>query len=241
MSNLAKTAVGAILLSAILGSAACNSRPSTALGTDSQNGSQQAANASDGTLDNGTAAGSGGLLSHILSSSQPLTLPADTVLHITLDQTLSSATSHSGDEFQASISQPVVVDGKTVISRGARVGGRVIEASASGRLNHPGDLRLALSSVEVEGNRYALRTSSVDRQGAGHEKRNVELIGGGAGVGALIGAIAGHGKGAAIGAVAGAGAGTAGAAATGKQDVSVPAETRLSFRLAEPLTITVKN
>jgi len=189
----------------------------------------------------GTAADSGGLLSHILPSSQPLTLPVDTVLHITVDQTLSSAENHTGDQFDASISQPVVVDGKTVISRGARVRGRVIEVNSSGRLSHPGELRLALASVEVEGKRYELKTSSVDRQGESHEKRNVELIGGGAGVGALIGAVAGHGKGAAIGAAAGAGAGTAGAAATGKKDVTVPSETRLSFRLTAPVTIPVKN
>jgi len=168
-------------------------------------------------------------------------LPADTVLHVTVDQTLSSAENHNGDGFDASISQPVVVDGKTVLSRGAQVRGRVMEASPSGRLNHPGELRLALRSVEVEGKTYELRTSSVDRQGESHEKRNVELIGGGAGVGALIGAIAGHGTGAAIGAAAGAGAGTAGATATGKKDVTVPAETRLSFRLTGPVTISVKN
>lgn len=241
MSNLTKAIVGATLLSAVLGSVACNSRPNTATGTANQSASQQAANASGGTADTGTAAGSGGLLSQILPSSQPISLPADTQLHITVDQTLSSAVNRSGDQFNASISEPVVVDGKTVISRGARVRGRVIEASPSGRLSHPGELRLALTSVEVQGKRYDLKTSSIDRQGASHETRNVELIGGGAGVGALIGAIAGHGKGVAIGAAAGAGAGTAGAAATGKKDVTVPAETRLSFRLSAPVIIPAKN
>ena len=241
MSNLAKAVVGAALLLVILGSVACNSRPNTAAGTDSQGSNQQASSTPGGTSDAGSATGSGGLLGHILSSSHPVSLPADTVLHITVDQGLSSAENHSGDLFSASISQPVVVDGKTVISRGARVRGRVIEASSSGRLSHPGELRLALTSVEVEGNKYDLKTSSIDRQGASHETRDVELVGGGAGVGALIGAIAGHGKGAAIGAAAGAGAGTAGAAATGKKDVSVPAETRLSFHLVAPVTISVKN
>jgi hypothetical protein len=240
MSNLAKALVGGVLLSMILGNLGCNSRPNAATGANVQSGDQQAANAPSGSSDSGAGSASGGLLSRILPSSQPpVTLPADTVLHVTVDQTVSSAQSQSGDEFDASISQPVVVDGKTVIARGARVQGRVLEASPSGRLNHPGELRLALSSIEVAGKRYELQTSSVDRQGESHEKRNVELIGGGAGVGALIGAVAVHGKGAAIGAAAGAGAGTAGAAATGKKDVTVPAETRLSFRLAEPLTIVV--
>src|SRR5277367_1598488 len=122
MSNLTKAVVGAALLWAILASAACNSRPNTAPGMDGQS-SDRVANAASGTSDSGTAAGSTGLLSQILSSTQVVTLPADTVLHVTVDQTLSSAENHNGDGFDASISQPVVVDGKTVLSRGAQVRG----------------------------------------------------------------------------------------------------------------------
>jgi len=91
--------------------------------------------------------------------------------------------------------------------------------------------------VELHGKNYKIETSSIERQGTSHENRNAELIGGGAGLGALIGGLAGHGKGAVIGAAAGAGAGTAGAAATGKKDASVPAETALSFRLTSALQI----
>jgi len=75
------------------------------------------------------------------------------------------------------------------------------------------------------------------RQSAGHKKRNTTAIAGGAGVGALIGGIAGGGKGAAIGAAVGAGAGTGAAAATGKQNVEIPAETRVRFTLKDPVTI----
>jgi hypothetical protein len=241
MRNPAKVLTGTVLLSAILGISACNSTPKTAAGTESQAGNQQAANAPDGTSDTGATASSGGFLGRLISSSEPLTLPAGTVLHVVVDQNLSSSQNRSGDGFQASVSDPVVINGKTVVPRGARVRGRVIAANSSGRLDHPGVLRLGLRSVEVQGKSYELRTSSIERKGAGHEKRNVELIGGGAGVGALIGAVAGGGKGAAIGAVAGGGAGTAGAAATGKQDVTVPAETGLSFHLTAPLTISVKS
>jgi hypothetical protein len=66
------------------------------------------------------------------------------------------------------------------------------------------------------------------------------MVGGGAGVGALIGGLAGGGKGAAIGAIAGAGAGTAGAAFTGNRDIVLPAESMLSFKLTEPLTLHSK-
>jgi len=63
------------------------------------------------------------------------------------------------------------------------------------------------------------------------------MVGGGAGLGALIGGLAGGGKGAAIGALAGAGAGTAGTAFTGNKDVVLPAETALSFKLDQPLEL----
>ena len=183
---------------------------------------------------------SGGVLGNLLASSTPVVVPTGTAIHVTLDQSLASNQSRSGDEFAASVSAPVVVDGKTVIPKGARVRGRVVEARESGRLQHVAHLRLALRSVEVGGKSYDLETSSVSRTGGNHNQRNAALIGGGAGVGALIGGIAGGGKGALIGTAAGAGAGTATAAITGKKDITIPAETPLSFKLTQPVTMHVK-
>ncbi len=181
-----------------------------------------------------------GALSRIFQTSKPVTLPEGTAIAVTLDQTLASNANHTGDEFEASVSAPVVVAGKTVIPKGARARGRVVEASESGRLHHPASLRLALNSVEVEGKSYEITTSVLGRSGKNHNKRNLALIGGGAGVGAIIGGVAGGGKGALIGSAVGAGAGTAGAAATGKKDIQLPAETPLSFRLTRPVTVEVK-
>ncbi len=181
-----------------------------------------------------------GILSRILETSKPITVPAGTMIHVTLDQSLSSDKNRSGDDFDASVSSPLVIDGKTVIPKGARVHGRVVEARESGRLAHVAHLRLALRSVEVSGKTYDLETSAVSRVGSNHNKRNLELIGGGSALGAVIGGVAGGGKGALIGAAAGAGAGTATAAATGKKEITIPAETPLTFKLAQPVTIQAK-
>jgi hypothetical protein len=97
---------------------------------------------------------------------------------------------------------------------------------------------MVLDSFQTaDGNWVNVDTSAISRSGGSHKKRNLTMIGGGAGVGAIIGGIAGGGKGAAIGAAAGAGAGTAGAYATGEKDVSFPAESKLTFRLERPLVL----
>lgn len=194
----------------------------------------------------GTQVGSGepekspGVLSKLLEPAKPIVLSAGTYIHVTLDQSLASDKNRSGDGFEASVSSPVVVDGKVVIPKGAHVRGRVVEARESGRLAHVAHLRLALSSIEVAGKSYEIETSSVSRTGGDHKKRNVEMIGGGTALGALIGGVAGGGKGAAIGAAAGAGAGTATAAATGKKEINIPAETPLTFKLSQPVSIEAK-
>jgi hypothetical protein len=165
-----------------------------------------------------------------------LTVPAGTPVSVRMQSSVSSASSREGDAFSAVLDDPLVVEGKTVAPRGAAVKGKVLAARSSGRLHNSGYLRLALVSVEVNGKPVPVHTSSVFASGGEHKKRNLAMIGGGAGGGALIGAIAGGGKGALIGSAIGAGAGTAGAYATGKKEVSFASERRLTFRLTQPLS-----
>jgi hypothetical protein len=101
-------------------------------------------------------------------------------------------------------------------------------------------LQLALQSVAVDGNGYYVRTTSSPKIGRDHKKCNLAWIGGGAGGGALIGALAGGGTGALIGGPVGAGAGTTVALLTGKKDIKLAPETPVTFKLAEPVTIKVK-
>ncbi len=156
-------------------------------------------------------------------------LPAGTPIRVRIDQSISSATAHSGQIWQGTLASPLVVRGRTIARRGAPVRGRVVEVRRSGRLTSPGVLGLRLASVRMNGVYTPVHTNVRVRRGHSHKKRNAEFIGGGAAAGALIGGLAGGGKGAAIGAGAGAAAGTAGAAATGKKNVSYPAESVLIF------------
>jgi hypothetical protein len=178
--------------------------------------------------------------SNRINRTQPVTLPDNTAIHVTLNQTVASDLNRSGDHFAATVSEPIVVSDKTVIPRGAAVEGVVIDAHESGRLKGRARLRLALESVTVDGKSYNIRTGARTRVSGNHKKRNFAFIGGGAGGGALIGALAGGGKGALIGLPVGAGAGTAAAFITGKKNVRLPTETPLTFTLAQPVTIDHK-
>lgn len=182
-----------------------------------------------------------GLVGKLLESTKPITIPAGTPISVVLDQAVSSAANRSGDTFEATVSQAVVIDGKTVIPKDARAKGRVVEAKSSGRLHSPARLELALTSVQVDAKWYDVDTNDTTRVGRNHNKHNLIFIGGGTAAGALIGGLVGGGKGALIGSAVGAGGGTAAAAATGKAEIRLPAETRLTFRLAQPLTIPVKS
>jgi len=172
--------------------------------------------------------------------SDPVALPEHTAIRVTLDQALASNQSRPGDHFDATVSEPVVVDGKTVIPQGAHAEGLVVDAQQSGRLKGRARLQLALQTVDVDGRNYNVRTLSHPRIGRDHKKRNWEWIGGSAAGGAVIGALAGGGTGALIGGPVGAGAGATVALVTGKKDIKLRAETPLKFELAEPVTIKVK-
>ena len=167
----------------------------------------------------------------------PTSVPAGTVLTVRLGQALGSKASHSGDEFMATLAEPVESGGNVLIPEGANARGVVEEAVPLGKFKGGARLKISLKEVTIGGKPYTVETSSVERSEKGKGKRTATLIGGGAGVGALIGGLAGGGKGAAIGALAGGGAGTAGAAYTGNKDIVLPAEMALSFKLLQPVEV----
>ena len=173
---------------------------------------------------------------NLTGGPRALTVPAGTTIHVRLNQSLATNQNDAGETFTATLASPVLVEGKEVIPAGAEARGVVVDSRASGRLRGRGYMSLALSTVEVGGTKYELHTGTVGRSSGDHKKRNIAIIGGGGG-GALIGALAAGGKGALIGGPVGAGAGLAVAAITGRKQVHIPAESTMTFRLTEPLTI----
>jgi len=171
---------------------------------------------------------------------KPLVVPADTVIAVVLDQTLSSKTSKSGDRFSATVESPIEVEGKVAIPKGARAEGVVNEAKAAGRFKGASALSLTLTSVTVNGKDHEIQTSAATMSRKGKGKRTAAMVGGGAAGGAAIGAIAGGGKGAGIGALIGAAAGTGGAGLTGNRDITLAAEAALDFKLLQPVSIKQK-
>jgi hypothetical protein len=162
------------------------------------------------------------------------TVPVGTSVVVRVEQTISAKNANVGDSFSGVLAQSVVVHGVTVIRSGAPVTGVVTAAKGKGRFKGAGDLAIAIKRV---GN-YEVSTTAYEATSKGKGKRTAGFIGGGGGGGALIGGLAGGGKGALIGGLLGAGAGTAGAALTGNKDITVPAESVVTFKLAEPITVT---
>lgn len=167
-----------------------------------------------------------------------ITIPAGTRVTVRMIDSIDSARNRAGEEFAASVDNPVVVGSRVAIPQGADAKIRLVEARSAGHMTGSSELQLELISVAVNGTPYNVTSGYYEAHGASRGKRTAETVGGGAGLGALIGAIAGRGKGAAIGAAAGAGAGTAVEAATRGQQVRVASETRLDFTLKTPVTVT---
>lgn len=166
-----------------------------------------------------------------------MVIPAGTPITVRLQQSVSSGISVPGERFEAVLDEPVVVGDRTILPTGALVSGHVVAVRRSGRLRHPGEIALTLDSVTVGNRQVPVTTSNVVARGGSHKKRNLSWIGGGAGGGALIGALAAGGKGALIGSGIGAAAGTTTAFVTGKKEAGFQAERRLRFRLNRSLNL----
>lgn len=169
-----------------------------------------------------------------------VTIPAGTEIAVLTNQTIDSKDANEGQTFPADVAENVANSaGQVVIPKGAPAELTIRKSSAGGMTSNA-ELSLDLQSVKVGDRRYVVNTADLQQQGSGGigmNKRTGEMVGGGAALGTLIGAIAGHGKGAAIGAVTGAAAGAGAQILTKGKSVQVPAETTLRFKLDQPLRL----
>jgi hypothetical protein len=172
-------------------------------------------------------------------STKKIYVPAGTRILIRMIDSIDSTKQKAGDRFTASLETNLVVDNIVVAPRGTTLYGRLVSAESAGRMKGSSQLSLELTDIVIRGTAYPLLTSTYDVKGKGEGGNTTKKVLGGAGLGALIGGIAGGGKGAGIGALAGAGAGTAVAASKKGQQLAIPSETLLEFRLQQPGSLPV--
>jgi len=166
-----------------------------------------------------------------------ITIPAGQSILVRMIDGVDSAKNHVGDIFHASLETDLTVNSSLVARKGTDVYGRLAEAKEAGHISGSSELQLELTRMVIDGHDYPLVSSDYTLQGKGRGSNTAKKVGGGAALGAIIGAVAGGGKGAAIGAGVGAGAGGAVQVLTRGQQVKVPSETLLEFRLQQPAIV----
>jgi len=169
--------------------------------------------------------------------SKKVSVPAGTRILIRMIDSIDSSKQQTGYRFTASLETNLQVDNIVVAPRGTKVYGRLAAAESAGRMSGSSQLTLELTDIMINGTAYPLLTSTYEVKGQGEGKKTTKKVLGGAGLGALIGGVAVGGKGAAIGAVAGGATGTAVAASKKGQQLSIPSESLLEFRLQQPASL----
>ena len=169
-------------------------------------------------------------------ATDSVTVPAGTYLRVRMIDGVDSQRNHVGDRFAASLDEDLVVDGTVVARKGTDVYGRLADSKQAGQMTGRSELKLELTDILINGVAHPIITGDYQTVGSSRTSDTAKKVGGGAALGAIIGAIAGGGKGAAIGAGVGAGAGTTVQVLTHGEQVRVPSETLLEFRLEQPVT-----
>jgi BON domain len=173
----------------------------------------------------------------IRTKATVVTIPEGTSLSVRLIDSIDSDRNKTGDKFRASLESPILAEGRVIVPKDADVDGEIQGLNSAGHFTGRSEIALALTRLTFNGKAYEIETDQYKKEGASRGKRTAETVGGGAAVGALIGGLTGGGKGAAIGAGIGAGAGTGVQAVTKGQQIRLPSETVLEFRLNAPVTV----
>jgi outer membrane lipoprotein SlyB len=175
----------------------------------------------------------------VAQTKKRITVPAGTRILIRMVDSIDSTKQKTGDRFTANLETNLQAEDTVVAPRGSQLYGRLAQAASAGRMSGSSELTLELTDIVINGTAYPLLTSTYEMKGKGEGGNTAKKVVGGAGLGALIGGIAGGGKGAGIGAAAGAATGTAVAGAKKGQQLQIPSETLLEFRLQQPVSLPV--
>jgi len=173
----------------------------------------------------------------VAKPSSSVTIPAGTRISVRTIDSIDSTKNHVGYRFQASLEEPLWVDGNMVVPKGADVYGRLEESKETGTFTGRSELKLELTGIVVHGQTLPLVTGEYEVSGKSKGESTAKRTVGGAALGGIIGALAGGGKGAAIGAGTGAGVGVASEIITKGDQVKIPSETLLDFTLQQSVTI----
>ncbi|HMD08762.1 MAG TPA: hypothetical protein VKH63_14585 [Candidatus Acidoferrum sp.] len=168
-----------------------------------------------------------------------ITVPAGTRILIRMIDSIDSSKQKAGFRFTASLETNLQAEDVVVAPRGTTVYGKLVSAESAGKMKGSSELSLELTDIMINNSTYPLLTSTYEIKGKGEGSNTAKKVVGGAGLGALIGGIAGGGKGAGIGALIGVAGGTAVAASKKGQQLSIPSETLLEFRLEQPVALPV--
>jgi hypothetical protein len=170
-----------------------------------------------------------------------LVVPADAVLGLQIERTISSETARVEDRVEARVTRDVRVGDRVAIPAGSIVQGSVSEVERGGKVKERARLAIRFHTVVLDsGTRLNIKTDSVVREGASPSKESAAKIGGAAIGGAILGAILGGGKGAVIGGATGAAGGTAATMAGDRNPAVLTQGTTVSVRMQQPVTVTVE-
>ena len=172
-------------------------------------------------------------------SSKRVAVPAGTRILVRMVDSIDSSKQKKGYRFTATLEANLQAYEVTVAKKGTTLYGVLAAASSSGKFKGSSELHLELTDIVINGTTYPLLTSTYEVKGKGEGGNTTKKVVGGAGLGALIGGLAGGGKGAGIGALAGAGLGTVVAGSKKGEQLSIPSETLLEFRLEQPTELPI--
>ncbi|MBV8817619.1 MAG: hypothetical protein JO022_04625, partial [Acidobacteriaceae bacterium] len=162
-------------------------------------------------------------------------IPVNTNLIIRMIDPVNSERDNVGQTYRASIDEAVVVNGQVVLPKGAPVTAKLVNQTESGRFTGRASLTVDLTQIQVNGRMVDIATSEVTQASGARGSKTAKTVGGGAALGAIIGGVIGGGKGAGVGALSGGALGAGYEVVTKGEKVKIPAETRLSFLLQQPV------